>query len=482
MARNFFNIQNNFLPTIKYRILILRSMHKILFFNIRFNIVIFTILLSGTTYSQQLVLTYDDAIDMAIKQNINIQQQSNLLRVTKTNNFNSLANFLPSINFNSSAFRTKGLQYSNEKSALVDSTIDQANYNLSAEVTLFNGFGNIYRLMQSYQLNIAQEKKLERTVQDVIFQASQSFLQLLLDKELVAIDQKDFEVQKRLLEQIEALVKTNTRTQADLLSQEADLKSSEVDLIKIKNQLFIDKVNFAKLLVIETGKEFDIIAPIWNIDTILNQNYRLDSLLILATKSRPDMAQLKAEEKAAFHDFQVSHSASWPKLTAFYNYGSFYSSDNLMYNPDDHTFHAIPFKEQILHENYSSQFGFKLNIPLFNRLTNRAIVVKSKISYENAKIIYKDSERQLYLDVQREYQNFVFYKESYNAKKILAEVALRSYEKQYELYRMGNGNIVTLNLENQKNIKAQSEKIQAEYTLVFQRIILNYYLGTLKAN
>jgi outer membrane protein len=71
------------------------------------------------------------------------------------------------------------------------------------------------------------------------------------------------------------------------------------------------------------------------------------------------------------------------------------------------------------------------------------------------------------------------YKESYQAYEVSADASNKSYEKQLEFYRLGQGSLIDLNIENQRNVRAQSEKIQAKYTLLFQTIVLDYYLGLL---
>jgi outer membrane protein len=433
---------------------------------------------SSLLVAQQSVLTYEEAISIAIEQNRYIKQQSNLLIVSKAEKQQSVAGLFPSVNVNGQGYRTDGRQYSNEKSEMVNTSIDRLTYNIGFEIILFNGFQNIYRLKQSNQLFIAQEKKVESTIQEIIFQVSKQFFQILLDKELLLIAQKDLNAQKKLYEQVEVYAKLGTRTQSDLLGQEAQMRSSQVTFINLQNQLSVDKIDFAKLLVLEPAKEFDLLIPVWNIDSIINQKIALDSLIIVATENHPNIIQLKAEEKAALHAIQISRSNYFPRLSMFYNYGSFYNSD-FQRNNNEGDLTYIPLKKQIFRDNYSHIYGFNLTIPLFNKFSHRTNSIRSKINYKNTIIARKDFELQLNLDIQREYHKYMFYKENYYAKKANAEASALFYEKQLELYKMGKSDIVVLSIENQRNIKAQSEKVQAEYTLVFQTVIIDYFTGVL---
>ena len=431
-------------------------------------------------FSQNNILTYEEAISIALENNIAIKQQKNNLKVSQAEKQQSMANFLPGIGANGSGNRTDGRQWSNEESAVVNSTIDRANYSIGADMTVFNGFSNVYRLKQTNQLYIAQKEQVEQSIQDVIFQVSQQFLQILLDNELLKIAEEDYKVQKELYEQLEAYVKIGTRTKTELFSQEAQLKTSEVTLFTRRNQLRSDKANLAKTLLFELNKEIDIISPSWNIDSILIAQYNTDSLMKFAKENRPDIKRLEAEEKASLQSIWVSRSGYMPRMTIYYNYGSDFASNNRRLNPMDSLYHKIAFEDQLLNENYSHQYGFSISIPIFSRLETRTNVVRSIIAYENLKLAYQDFEMQLFIDIQNAYQDFISQKETYLANRIRAKAFQLAYEKQKEMYRMGQGSLVDLNIENRQKIEAQSEEAQAKYNLVLQQVVLDYHIGNLK--
>ncbi len=430
--------------------------------------------------AQQQVLTYDEAIHIALEQNIQIKQQQNNLKISQAEKQQSLANFLPGVSANGRGNRTDGRQWSNEESMMVNTTIDRVSYSIGADMTVFNGFRNVYRLHQSNNLLEAQKQQVEQSKQDIIYRVSQQFIQILLDKELVLIAEQDVEIQRKLYEQLSVFVKTGARTKTELLSQEAQLKTSEVNLLSWQNQLRQDKSNLAKTLFLDSQEEFNLLPPNWNIDSILNSNYNIDSLYQRAFNARPDLKKLKAEEKANKSDIAISRSGYMPRVSIYYNYGSDYSSNYRRLNPADSLYYKIAFEDQLFKENYSHQYGFNISIPIFNRLQTRTNVVRSKIEYENAKLDYQDFEMQLEIDIQNAYQDFISQKETYLANRIRANASQNAYEKQQELYRTGQGSLIDLNIENSRRIEAQSEEAQAKFNLVFQQIVLEYHIGDLR--
>jgi outer membrane protein len=209
-------------------------------------------------------------------------------------------------------------------------------------------------------------------------------------------------------------------------------------------------------------------------------NYKCIKYPKIGLNSRPELKKLQAEKKANQNDIAISRSGYMPRVSLYYNYGSDYSSNYRRFSPADSLYHEISFEDQLLKDNYSHQYGFNISIPIFNRLQTRTNVVRSKIGYENSKLEYQDFEMQLIIDVQNAYQDFKFQKETYLANRIRAEASMLAYEKQQEMYRMGKGSLVDLNVENKRKIEAQSEEAQAKYNLVFQQLIVKYQLGDLK--
>jgi outer membrane protein len=199
----------------------------------------------------------------------------------------------------------------------------------------------------------------------------------------------------------------------------------------------------------------------------------------IGLNSRPELKKLKAEERSNKNNIAISRSGYIPRISIYYNFGSYYSSNNRRLNPADSLYHKIAFEDQLFNENYSHQYGFNISIPIFNRLQTRTNVVRSKINYENSKLEYHDFELQLLIDIQNAYQDFISPKETYLANRIRAEASQLAYEKQQEMYRMGQGSLIDLNTENRRKIEAQSEEVQAKYNLVFQQVVLNHHLGLL---
>jgi outer membrane protein TolC len=88
-------------------------------------------------------------------------------------------------------------------------------------------------------------------------------------------------------------------------------------------------------------------------------------------------------------------------------------------------------------------------------------------------------EKTIKIDVRRAYNNYMTAVESYEASQIQYRAGELAFRTQQESFILGISAQVAVALANQTFVQAASSKAQAEITLVFQKMLLDYALGTL---
>ena len=176
-----------------------------------------------------------------------------------------------------------------------------------------------------------------------------------------------------------------------------------------------------------------------------------------------------------------------PSLFAFGNYGSAYNFQHGV--PDSVSIGGVtvanpnkprPFDEQFRANNVSKTYGFQLQIPIFQGLQNRTNMVQQKVLYENAQWNRKNLEYQIKNDVIRAVRNYEGTKEAFKISVEQLKAAEIAFQLETERYNLGVTSFVDLANANRALVKAQTDKAQNEYRLVFQRIFIEYAVGTLK--
>jgi outer membrane protein len=89
-------------------------------------------------------------------------------------------------------------------------------------------------------------------------------------------------------------------------------------------------------------------------------------------------------------------------------------------------------------------------------------------------------EKTVKLDVQRAYNTYVNAIEAYKASLSQLQAGQQALQTQEESYLLGISDQAALAQSNQVFVLAASSKAQAEVTLLFQKVLLEYALGIIR--
>jgi outer membrane protein len=423
-------------------------------------------------------LTFKEAVKIGLDNNLNLNQQKNLLVASRVAKQSGMLGFGPTVNINGNAGRNDGNSFNQQRGAVVNGVLDFVNASVDASMPLFRGLNalNTYRATSSTYN--AQLHFVNRTSQDVIRDISRQFLTVLLDQQLAIIAKKNVETQQQQYDQITAFVAAGTRAEVDAKNQEYQLKNAELLLVRAKNTLRNDKALLAQTLQLDPSIEFDLEDPAWTIES--NEDLPLEQLYTTAAERRGDLKRAEENEKAAQFTFSATKSAYFPQISMFLSYGSAY---NYIYRSPSMTPEQYPdnrdFSDQFTEDNTQLTYGLSFRIPIYNAFQNRANVSRNKMAYENAKLQKENAEIVAKSEVLLAYQNIQDAKAAFDAASSQLEAATTSNGLERERYSLGISDIVALTQSNQTLTRAQADFENAKYTLMFQKLLMNYAIGTL---
>jgi outer membrane protein len=173
----------------------------------------------------------------------------------------------------------------------------------------------------------------------------------------------------------------------------------------------------------------------------------------------------------------AARGAYFPYLSAFYNNGSAF---NQLKGADKTAANYRTFDQQFMTDNRYNSYGLSLNIPLLGGFQSRYRTVQNKVLYENSKLLTNSTEVQVKADVVRAYENFNNSKKAYSAGLTGLEASKRAYELEQERFNLGITTFVDFATANRTYVQAQTDMAQAKYRFLFQKIMMDYALGTLK--
>ncbi|WP_340152381.1 TolC family protein [uncultured Marivirga sp.] len=416
------------------------------------------------------ILTFEEAIKVGLEQNIALRKNVNQLNALSMQETQSKIDFLPSVSANVQAARQGGQQFQLVEDGFEINNV-QANRlsgNLSASVDIFRGLGRLNQIKMADLNYQAQRSAIERSKQQVVFDIAQQYLQLLLDKKLMEISSNAIQDQKNQLERIKGFVLTGLRPQADALAQKATLDQLELSFIETENTYLLDKARLAQTLQLDLLEDYEVSEAFGSASTSL-EAYQLSELFELAIQNRSDLKQLDLQRQATDTNIDFLKSNYLPTLSAFYQYGTQYSSLN-----------SLGISEQLFDLYPNNTVGLNLSIPLFSNYVNKSRVATAQVELANSRLDVEDLKRTIFQDVQNAYLNFNAAVKRVEVSESVLNSAQEAYKMQNERYAEGIANLSDLSIAQQALITAQANLEQAKFTLLFQQTILDFHTGVLQ--
>jgi outer membrane protein len=430
-------------------------------------------LLTGLAQEQaRTKLSFKEAVKIGLENNVTLNQQKNQLQYTQINKTSSLLQMGPSIQATSDVYRTDGNSFNPNEGKVINGVFDYVGAQVGASMPIFSGLNNLNQYRSANNANEAQLHQVMRSNQDVIRDVSNQYLLCLLDQELVKINTENVATQQVNYDQIKEQAGLGAKAESDMYNQEYQLKNAELLLVRAKNKLKNDLATLALILQIDPNIYVEVEQVEWDINTAMADTITLEAMYATAVDRRNDLKLANHREKAAHYGYSALKGRYYPSITAGISYGSRY---NYVQGEVNRSFH-----DQFTQDNTQLNYGFSVFIPIYNGLLYRSQAASSKVLYNTAKVASKNTEVTVKTDVLLAYQNFNDAKTSYIASEAQLRAAELSYKMEKERYDLGISNIVQLSIVNQTYVRAQGDFKSAQFSLMFQKLLISHAMGTLK--
>jgi len=439
-------------------------MKKILIF-------IFTCLLAsrGVVFSQQKVWSLEECIKYAIENNIQIKQQAIQTDVQK--NSLDLAKFqlLPSLNGQASHGYTFGRALDQNTYQFFNQTLQSDYFYAGGQLPLFNGLQNHNNIQKNKYQVLASQQDLQNISDNVALNVAVQYLQVLLNKELVAVNQNQLDITLQQIEKTRKLVDAGSVAKGNLLQIEAQAAQEELSLITIKNQLEISILTLTQFLELKTPAGFEVAAPEITVDPNAVIAGNIDDIYAIAEKNRPEIKSSELKLTASEYGLKMAKGGRSPQLSMNY-------SINTRYTYIKNQVGLQSFGDQIKN-NKSSGVGLSLNIPILNGWQVNKNISNSKLNVETSQYNLEGTKKQLYKSIQQAYTDAIAALKKYNVSIKAIASTEESFRYTEQKFNVGMLTSVDYNAAKTQLLKSQSDMAQAKYEFVFKTKVLDFYKG-----
>lgn len=419
---------------------------------------------------------FDEAIQIALDQNTTLKRAANDVELQDAVIWSERMDFAPNLSLRSSATRQFGRSFSQEEGAIINETNDFFNVDASSSITVFDGLSNFASLRQANSNGEAAELSLGRTRQDVVFTVMEQFINLVETREIVRVREEELAAQEQQLRQTQEFVDAGARPVSDLYQQQASVAQIQSDLLTAQREVQLSETRLIQTLQLDPFAYYDFTAPSVEDRELVEENYEYRALLERAYDRRSDLRAQRAATRAAEHGITVARSGYFPTLTAGFDYGSNWVSGAV--DPDDPTGPPPTFFD-VLDNRRGGSFGLSLSFPVFDRLQTHANVERAQVQAQNERYALDDQRLQISLQVRQAYLDYQTAEQQLDVTEKLVQAAEQAQEAARERYNLGAADIIELTNANRDFIDAASQRIRARYNFIFQKKLIDYYVGTL---
>ena len=346
---------------------------------------------------EEVVLTLEEAIGLALRDNRDILLGAEEVKKAKLKIAESRANLFPSVSLSGSWTDTRGY-YSKDTS--------QTNAGASAKLYLYRGGKTINTIKYNgFNLEVATAL-LDKAKLETLLQVEKAFHTLLLAREYNELNKDILENTRGYLEMTVARYAVGEASESDVLMIKESLSNVEGACEVSLNQVESGQALLSNLLFLAQDTE---IKPEGEF-AYKEKEVAYDEAFLLAMKNRPEIRQYSAQEEAAKKNVEIARADGRPSIYASWDYYS-----------RSHTASTTG-----LNKNWNdyNTLGITFSWPIFDGWATKAKVEQAIISLKEARLSKEKNIKDIAAELKNAYLDL---------KNAIAKI--KSAEVQVNLYK-----------------------------------------------
>ncbi len=424
--------------------------------------------------------TLQDCIDYAIDHNIQIQRRALTTEMRENALKQAKLSRIPSFNIGSNYSYSSGRVLDETTYNFTNNSVNFLGFNAGGSMSLFSGLQKANLVKQSkYQL-LASLEDLERAKKDISLNIALAYLQILLDRELLEVAQRQLEVTQEQIGRTRTLVEAGSLPRGNLLEVEAQAATEATTVVSRRNALDLAYLSLAQLLDLDSLEGFEIVIPEIEAPDSMYQLPSVGEVFSDALNVMPGIRGAGYRLKSSEMALKVARGAKSPRVSLNGSFNTSFSDNRkkilgldpgggLLYEP-------YPFGEQLA-DNRNWMVGLGLTIPIFNGWQVQQQVNNARLGIQDARLQLESEKQALFKEIQQAWADARAAKNRYLAMKKSVSSLEESFRYTSQKFNVGLVTSIDYNTAKAQLAKAQSDLLAAKYEFVFKINVLNFYRG-----
>ena len=443
-------------------------------------VLMLVLMLSNSALSQSKKWTLQECVDYALKNNISIKQSELNLKATEIDKNATFYSFLPNLNGSASHSWSIGANTNPVTNVRENVTTQYSQLGLSSNVVIFNGLQKLNTYRKEKLAIIASQYQLDKMKDDIALNVANAYLQILFTKEALKVQTEQLAFDEKQLNRTQELVNSGTIPKGDLLDAKATVASDKQRLVASENDLFLSKLSLAQLLQFDDLQNFDVADANYEPEQSEVMVQKPEAIIAKAKQDRVELKIAKSNLEVAEKNIKIAKGGYLPTLSAGYSFGTNASYSDRLIGVDGggNPIYAgpLPVLDQFSN-NKGHNFGFNLQIPIFNGFSTKYNVERSKIALDRAKIAETQATQDLERNVYTAITNAKGALNSYESASQALEARKEAFNYAKEKFAVGMMNSFEFSQAQTLYVNAESEVLRTKYDYIFKVKVVEFYFG-----
>ncbi|MEI7787505.1 MAG: TolC family protein [Chlorobiaceae bacterium] len=438
---------------------------------------------TGTEVKEK-TLSLANSIEIALNNATAAKKAKYTLRLQGADVLRSYGAFLPKISFS-----TSFTPYSLSKSFVqydpsippfkIKTESESLNLALTTSLNLFNGFSDYASLQSALNKEKAAEYTLSRALQTIVYDVTQYYFQVLLNRELLDIARENLLSVKNQLTLTDRQFQIGLKSRTDLYQQQAAAAESSLSVLQAETRMKRSLLELLRRLQIDPMSNISLEPAKSELNVLLSSKPDIDSLVTIALERRSDLKSKSLETKAAEWQITQSKAAWFPRLDLNVNASSGGTGFLRQSYSGYSTEYSYPPLSDQLRNSIGYSVGVNLSWSIFDGFQRHYNVESTKINHLNQKLDYEDLKNNIILDLQLATNDYAAALMQIETSKVSLTASSSAFEDIKRKYELGATGFVELSAARASLFNARSNLSQATYNLALQKSVLDFATGTI---
>lgn len=460
------------------------------------------ILLTGYSTIAQKIFTLKQCVDTAIANNLLVKQSDLQMQNASINYKQAKDNRLPNLFANLNHGLNQGRSIDPFTNSYVSQNITYGDYNVSTNLTLFNGLQIKNFIKQNALGYEASKMELQTAKDNLTLNTILAYLLILSNEDQLVQSQNQSGLTKKQVERLEILNKEGSIIPAQLYELRGTLANDELAVINNENAVQASKLALSQLMNVAYDKSMEV-------ERLTADNYALnyeadpESIYQIALSQLAHIKGVELRKESADKAVKVARSQFYPTVGLGGNLGTNYSSaaaESIFLNStqvpsgdfvnvngtqlpvittkSNFNTRKINYSNQFSN-NYSTSVNLGIRIPILNAFRARNNVALARNDLKNTEYIAETAKIQLKQSIEQAYLNMTGASKRYTILLQQVNDFTTAFKAAEVRYNEGVSTQIDYLIAKTNLDRANINLISAKYDYIFQTKILDYYQAKL---